>query len=582
MCYTLHINLILSVILLLQSNQASAKFIVLDPSRSIHSQLQINECVYEIRNEFDLKGKELKIPENSTLVFRGGKLSNGGVSFANTRIEGSACIELGPNCQISGTLENELIYTEWFKLNEKHELTDLLNCLIKSNINKEIHVQSGTYYISRPLVMRNCSGITIDFNESVIIDNIKGENELLHRPNPTIWVRSSHNIEIRNFIYEVGDERYFSKVGTAIIWIGAISQDWDVDTYGIVLRDLQGRGDIVKKVKGGVSSNMFISGVGNMHNIQVYNIQYDGDLASLCNFEYGLQPATEKEYKSKYKIILPDYYGLHPFNITIKDVVGKNAPSCTGFIRLSSCYNVVVENCYGYNVNSYIYLYNGDMSISRVNGSVTIRNCSSYVNSDYNGKSISGLLLFTTYSNPVDNKEHSGYIEHNTSYLIENCEFQGKAGLSGDGIRISGGDGNMTFRNVTVKNFDYGTKISGVQNHIKRGGLSFDNCSFIDNNTAVKLYWIEKCSFNGCLFRNSIIHNSDYITDSQIEVYSGVKGISLRDCYFEEKNKNNKGSFLFFEQNTNAIVENCSFIGSKNEKPIKIPSSVVLNHCELK
>ena len=556
-------------------------YVVLNKTTPLINQIKTKGATYEIRDDFDLGGKTLIVPEGCILLFRGGMISNGQVVFNNTFMDGFVKVALSKGQTVRGKLANDAIYTKWFEI-EKNGLSSLLTGLLKDNEGKEFIIEKGIYDIEEPLVLCKLTGVTLDFNGSTLVDKVKGDNLSLHRANPMIWIRESHDVTITNFDYEVSDNRYFSKTGTAIIWLGAISQDWDTDIYGITISNISGKGNLVRKVRGGTSENMFISGVGNMHNINVHNVQYDGDLATLCNFEYGLQPGDSKFYK-KHKIDIPEYYGLHPYNITIKEVVGKNAPSCTGFIRLSSCYNAVVENCYGYNVNSFIYLYNGDMSISRVNGSAIIRNCASYVNSDYKGTNVSGLLVFNVYKDPVTGQTHSTGIEHNTSYIIENCEFQGKKNLSGNGIRISGGDGNVVLTNVTVKNFPLAAKLTGVVGNRKVGGISLNNCLFENNLSSIEVYMLDNCVVEGCVFRSNISQKANKIENSQIAIYKGVEGITLRDCVFENTSSTTKASFITFEekQSANATISNCRFQGIK-EKPVVAPANIQLENCEIK
>lgn len=567
------------VLLLWTASQlwAGPRYVVLDPGLSAETQIQAANCTYEIRDDFKLSGKTLTLPDNCTLVFRGGSLQDCSVVFRNTYLDGNVRISLGKDCCAKGRLQNETVYTSWFKA----ELVQLLNSLIPDNQHKTFIVANGTYTICEPLIVRNISGLILDFNGSVLCDQTQGENATLHRPNPMIWIRASSNVTIRNFDYRVSAKRYFSKTETGVIFIGACSQDWDNDTFNITISGINGKGSLIRRVRDGLSANAFICGLGNINNIELHNIQYEGDLSSLCNFEYGLSPGTSASYVRRYGIKLPDYYGLHPYNLRISNITGRNAPSCQGFVRLSSCYNAIVENCYGYNVNSLIYLYSGDMSINRVNGSAIVRNCASYVNKEYRGTELSGLLIFNVYYDPASLTKHSGDIEHNLSYQIENCEFQGLDGISGCGLRVSGGDGNIVFNNVTIKNYSLAAKLSGTKIKSKVGGLVFNNCLFENNSSSVEIYGVDNCVFNACIFRNKSKHLNNRIADNQIAVYSGVQGFTLRDCIFEEKNKDNRASFVCFEQKkkVDAVIDNCRFIGSKVIAPVIVPESVSLSNC---
>lgn len=575
----------LSIIMLLTgfglTPEAIGKYILLNPSKTLSSQMTLSDCTYEIRDDFSLRGSTLTVPQNCTFVFRGGSISDGAITFNNTWLDGNVNIHLKSAGLVKGGIANETIFTKWFNV-KNDELFLLMNALLPYNPHKTYCIETSTYTITTPLVIRNISDAVFDFRGATIIDQTQGESVLLHRPNPMIHIRMSHNIEIRNLVYQVSPKRYFSTTGTSAIWIGAGSNDWDKDCYNIRINNITGKGDLLRSVKGGTSANTLLGCVGNIHNIELSNVDYDGDVASLCNFEWGLLPADSGTYQRR-GIKIPEKYGLHPFNITVKNVVGRNAPNSSGYIRFSSCYNVLVENCYGYNVNSLVMLYNGDMSIARVNGSAIVRNCVSYINDEYKGKSLSGILILNTYEDPVSSKKHNVDIDHNMSYMIENCEFQGIPGIIGNGIRVLGGDGNVIFTNVTVKNYTLAAKLSGAVGHDKKGGLAFNNCLFINNTSSIELYSLDNCVFQSCIFRNNISHSKNKIGDSQVAVYSGVNGFSLRDCVFEDNSKSNKAAFVSFEQkdNVKALIENCSFTGSKSETPFVLPKTVTLDECKV-
>lgn len=559
---------------------ALAKYIIIEPEKSIYSQMKYDNCTYEIRDEISLEGKILNIPASSSLFFRGGSLKGGSICFDNTYLDGDVRIAFEENATIKGNIKNETIYTRWFQI-EDMQLFLLLNSLIPDNKHKGYIIKTGEYRVRTPLILRDLSDVSLDFNGSTLIDETQGESVLLHRPNPMILIRKSHNVEIRNMNYEVSANRYFSKTGTAIIWMGAASNDWDKDCYNIRISNITGKGNLVKSIKGGISSNMLISGVGNVHNITVENIEYDGDLASICNFEWGLLPAESKVYQQR-GINLPSYYGIHPYNVIVSNVVGRNAPNSTGYIRLSSCYNVTVDNCYGYNVNCLLMLYNGDMSISRVSGGAVVRNCTSYINKDYKGSSLSGIIILNTFEDPVSKKKHSMKLDHNVSYTIENCEFLGYEGIPGNGIRVLGGDGHVVLTNVTVKNYGMAAKLSGTTDKKKVGGLTFSNCLFLNNQSSVEIYSLDDCTFQGCTFRSNVSHTSRIIGNSQVAIYSGVENFTLRNCIFEDESVSNKAAFVTFEQkeNVNATIESCRFMGSKAEGiPVVAPKSVSLTKC---
>ena len=85
--------------------------------KNILTQDMINQpnTIYEIRYDFDLNGNTLEVPENCTLKFEGGSLSNGKLLFQDTFIT-SASYYIFKNIQIdehSKCLNTE-VYAEWF------------------------------------------------------------------------------------------------------------------------------------------------------------------------------------------------------------------------------------------------------------------------------------------------------------------------------------------------------------------------------------------------------------------------------------------------------------------------------------
>ena len=69
--------------------------VVLQKGRSFPSQVKTSNTYYEIRDEFNLGGVNVKIPNGCTLVFRGGSVKNGTLDLNGCRIEG-----VGIKCKI--------------------------------------------------------------------------------------------------------------------------------------------------------------------------------------------------------------------------------------------------------------------------------------------------------------------------------------------------------------------------------------------------------------------------------------------------------------------------------------------------
>ena len=121
--------------------------------RNILTPVMINQpnTIYEIRYDFDLKGKTLEMPENCTLKFKGGSLSNGTIYANKTNIINS---NNSINCVLTGTVNNKIIYSDIVCSLE------LLN--IDFNGKKIIFVKDET--IRKPLLLHNVNNCVINGN----------------------------------------------------------------------------------------------------------------------------------------------------------------------------------------------------------------------------------------------------------------------------------------------------------------------------------------------------------------------------------------------------------------------------------
>jgi len=67
----------------------SNKYVVLNSDISFAKQVTASNTYYVIRNDFDLKGKTVRIPSGCELKFEGGSIDNGTIECNNTVINGS-------------------------------------------------------------------------------------------------------------------------------------------------------------------------------------------------------------------------------------------------------------------------------------------------------------------------------------------------------------------------------------------------------------------------------------------------------------------------------------------------------------
>ena len=76
--------------------------------------------IYRIKKIINLKGKQLTIPNNCTLLFEKGSIKNGTIVFQNTKLDGNVIIR----CNVKGNIVNETVRTDWF-LNASSTSRDL-------------------------------------------------------------------------------------------------------------------------------------------------------------------------------------------------------------------------------------------------------------------------------------------------------------------------------------------------------------------------------------------------------------------------------------------------------------------------
>lgn len=116
------------------------------PENGILTQDMINESntIYEIRYNFDLNGATITIPENCTLKFEGGKLSNGTINGENLDILGQG---IDKNVLLTGTTKGNRVNLSWWIFNIEQSITEYFQAALTSSIrtNSSLFVENGVY-----------------------------------------------------------------------------------------------------------------------------------------------------------------------------------------------------------------------------------------------------------------------------------------------------------------------------------------------------------------------------------------------------------------------------------------------------
>lgn len=117
----------------------------------------------EIEGNFDLAGATVKIPDNCTLFFKGGKITNGTIDFNGCRILGTPNFQ----CDVTGDVANDFVDLGWFALvknNDSYDNGPIINKVAK-NFTR-ILLPAGRYAFSTPIVIPNVK--RLEFNGDLV------------------------------------------------------------------------------------------------------------------------------------------------------------------------------------------------------------------------------------------------------------------------------------------------------------------------------------------------------------------------------------------------------------------------------
>lgn len=104
-----------------ESNITTGKnYIILRETATFASQVTLQNAIYEIRYEYDLNGATFNVPANCTLLFNGGKLTNGTIVGNDTLMTGEVNVPM-----LSGSFIGTL-HSSWINLTGYDKLKSLL------------------------------------------------------------------------------------------------------------------------------------------------------------------------------------------------------------------------------------------------------------------------------------------------------------------------------------------------------------------------------------------------------------------------------------------------------------------------
>lgn len=151
--------------------------VILKQCDNVVTLLKSSNKRYVICYDYDLKGKEIIVGENSTLVFEGGSLSNGRVKGTQTIID-AGLETIFNNITNTGTFLCEAVYPQWFgaKADGRNECSDAIQQAIDFAVNSyvvsnpwdiqpidgfclKVELPAGSYLVKKPIYLRNYSHV---------------------------------------------------------------------------------------------------------------------------------------------------------------------------------------------------------------------------------------------------------------------------------------------------------------------------------------------------------------------------------------------------------------------------------------
>ena len=263
--------------------------------RNILTPIMMNQpnTIYEVRYDFDLNGETIEMQEGCTLKFEGGLIANGEIIYNKTYID---VLNSGifKNVVVSGTLRNNIAYSDWFCTNkdgindDSTALQNFLNCSAGKLI-----VNKGNYHINNTLKLPAYTEVDFSFSTIYPSSNITC---LLYEGD---YSSRQANIDttLRNFIIDskgsdnivglqIGRGVYFNYVYNFDIRVYGEESIGILETsnFNAILRD----GRIIGRIQGYHDNSIgikFTTGTDSDFNNQVTNLKTDSVL--IQGFEYG-------------------------------------------------------------------------------------------------------------------------------------------------------------------------------------------------------------------------------------------------------------------------------------------------------
>ena len=159
-----------------------------------------DNTIFEIRYDFDLDNNEITLPQDCTLLFNGGKLSNGTLIGQNSKVNADL-VQIFADINIDGTFNVISSYPVWFGAvgNGINDDTNAVQNAVIIGKGKCIQFDSSkTYKINESILIED--NTILNGNDCKILKNAYGSTFLNSKRQETTDLNK--NIVIKNFTFE--------------------------------------------------------------------------------------------------------------------------------------------------------------------------------------------------------------------------------------------------------------------------------------------------------------------------------------------------------------------------------------------
>lgn len=370
-----------------------------------------------------------------------------------------------------------------------------------------VYSNGGKTYYTEDTINLSGLNIDLDFGWSVLIDNVQGfRADLSGRAKPTFIQYDSTGSKVRCVNHIVHPSRSQSASGNGAdihYWIGG-QQMGTAFTIGPLVEDI-----VLQDTKRGC---MPVAVLGNVKNWNVRRFDVYGDASWGIDIEWGWQgtegsktgipedPAVNQTMEN----------GQIPYNGHVENFNGYELQNCKGFLRTAGCYNTKFENCVGYNVDNFIYVYGGDRNPSVFTQNDRFKGCKLKINrSTFTKPTYCITVLFPNKDGTLGDPLPS-WTDYDHTVVFDDCEIQGNyasGAFQTAGLRFYGCNGAAEFNRCTFKYCYYGARLEKAASnpdYTSRFSLGFNYCIFKRNYQDASLNSIDGVNFNHCKFRSML------------------------------------------------------------------------------